>query len=688
MNKQEQLKTILQNRFGFENFRQGQLEAICVLMEQGRILCIQPTGHGKSLLYQLPSVILDGITVVISPLLALMRDQMMQLHQRFNITSASINSDQTDEENYNARLQAKEGKVKILFVAPEQLDNITQFDFLLDLPVSLMVVDEAHCISTWGHDFRPSYRQIIQLVRAIENKNPSVKVLGLTATANDKTEEDIKLQLASGHQQIQVHRESMDRPNIQLTAFRAHGIAEKLFMAEQLVNQLAGDGLIYCATRENTELVAEYLQKKKINAVAYHAGFDADAKRRLQHEFTHGKYKVIAATNALGMGIDKADLRFIIHFDVPGSITAYYQEVGRSGRDGLPAHGILLFDSVDKKIQEHFIHSAQPTPEDFQNILCAIKNASAAPKLTEIKRLVGMHPTIVTVVIAELVEQGYLQKAQQHGAQVYLITDKKEEPNLERYHNQYQIKTGELEAMLNYGEQKNKCRMMILRQVLGDQNARACGHCDVCSQSLLSITADPIKVHVIDDWLTQRTVQTNSVWQYSISSGVAIFDGKLRSPLFIQFMKERTQNSEISAELLALIRKQVALLAEQYHISCIIPIPSRTWIMRDQFAQLIADQIKVPVLSDYLYWREMPEARQGELLNNDQRRHNVNNKMTAKLQQKIPGGDILLLDDYTGSGATIKEAARVLRKEANHNQKIVPLTIASIKWHLGKRGMI
>ncbi|EKD45403.1 MAG: hypothetical protein ACD_69C00311G0001, partial [uncultured bacterium] len=345
----QNLEVILKDRFGLASFRAGQLEAINVLMEKNRLLCIQPTGHGKSLLYQMPTVLLDGITLVISPLLALMRDQISQLTNRFKIPAASINSDQEEYENNSAKIAAKTGKIKILFVAPEQLDDIDRFDFLLALPISLIVIDEAHCISTWGHDFRPSYRQIIKLVQALENKNPSIKVLGLTATANHKTQADIVQQL-SANIPVLVQRSNMDRPNIKLSVIEARGLANKLFYVKQLIEMLPGDGLIYCSTRENTEVVAKYCQKQNIRAVAYHAGIDSSEKIKLQNEFISGKYKVIAATNALGMGIDKSNLRFIIHFDVPGSITAYYQEVGRAGRDGLPADGIILYDSSDKKI--------------------------------------------------------------------------------------------------------------------------------------------------------------------------------------------------------------------------------------------------------------------------------------------------------------------------------------------------
>ncbi|OGT07069.1 MAG: hypothetical protein A2103_04765 [Gammaproteobacteria bacterium GWF2_41_13] len=501
------LQQILKDRFGFSAFRDGQFEAIQTLLEKNRLICIQPTGHGKSLLYQLPSVLLPGITLVISPLLALMRDQLLHLTQRFNITAASINTDQTDEENLWARESARDGKIKILFVAPEQLDNLDRFNFLMSLPITLVVIDEAHCISTWGHDFRPSYRQIVKLVQQLEHKNSDIKILGLTATANHQTEDDIKLQL-SIDKSIAVHRATMDRPNIQLSCVQLNTLEEKLKVVVDLISQLEGDGLIYCATRENTELVAEFCRLKNINAIAYHAGFDQNKKRELQHNFIRGKYKVIAATNALGMGIDKSDLRFIIHFDVPGSITAYYQEIGRCGRDGKFANAVLLFDEQDKKIQRHFIESAQPTADDFDLILKTIRDTDEPTTLNAIKRLTGLHPTRVQVVVAELAEQNFLEKNLISGKQIYRLTENKTPPNLTRYKNQYAVKINELDTMLRYGLQSTDCRMKMLRETLGDDFAKACGHCDICSGNLF-FKIDLSDIKPISHWLIKKVRRLN-----------------------------------------------------------------------------------------------------------------------------------------------------------------------------------
>lgn len=687
----KELEALLKSKFGFDQFRPGQFEAISALIKYDRLLCIQPTGYGKSMLYQLPAVLLSGITLVVSPLLALMRDQILQLSTRFNISAAAINSDQTDAENYNAKKMVKDGKLKILFVAPEQLDNIDKFKFLLSLPVSLVVIDEAHCISTWGHDFRPSYRQIIRLVQNLENINPDLKILGLTATANCKAEEDIKQQLTT-LKPIQVQRSSMDRPNIKLLAMRVSGLAQKLALIAQLVEKMSGDGLIYCATRENTEIVTEFCLSQNINAIAYHAGIDADQKRELQNNFISGKYKVIAATNALGMGIDKPDLRFIIHFDIPGSITAYYQEIGRVGRDGLPSKAILLFDRQDRKIQQHFINSAQPVVEDFNDILKMVDESIEPPTLMDIKRITGLHPTRVTVVVAELLEQKLLQKFKYKDKQCYRHTEGTNQPDLTRYTNQNLTRIEELQQILSYGEQSNGCRMTTLRNALGDKKIEPCGNCDLCLEKLDSINPEELRVSSIDNWLITRVVKIKATRINKISEGIAVLDGKLRSSLFVQFMRQRGINGEVNMgltdELLMLLKTRLSFIAKKYNFKGVVVLPSRTWGARNEVAKFIANHLGVPLFLDFLIWRELPVKRQGELLNNDQRRYNVSNRMSVNHNVIIPNDSILLLDDYIGSGATFKEAARVLRKEKGFDKEIVPFTIATVKWRLGKPGII
>lgn len=684
-------RKILHERFGFSDFRKGQLDSIKALMNRGSLLCIHPTGFGKSLLYQLPTVLLEGMTVVISPLLALVRDQVDHLNNRFNIPAAAINSDQSDEENYRTRKLAENGRIKVLFVAPEQLDHVDRFEFLLSLNISLVVVDEAHCISTWGHDFRPSYRQIIQYIQALQDKDQKIRILGLTATANAKTERDIKDQLAA-IRPVEILRESMDRPNIKLTSFHCEGAAEKLEACYQLVSQLHGCGLIYCSTRDNTAMVAEYLLEKGVNATSYHAGLHSDEKRRLQNDFIAGNHQVMAATNALGMGIDKQDLRYIIHFDIPGSITAYYQEVGRCGRDGKQARGILLYDQADIKIQQHFIHSSQPTKKDFTDVLDAIKNSDSPPNISTIKRLSGKHPTTVTVIIAELVEQGFVQKVSQGGKQVYLLTNKKEEPNLQRYDMQKETKTAELKGIIHYATQRKVCRMSVLRKALGDEEVNNCGHCSLCDCSDLIINKLSPTLAETVKWVENRPVIIAEVKTNKITAGASLLNGQFRSPTFATFMRKRAETSDLdiglSDDIKSALLKQAEKFAAQNNIGAVIPLPSRTWGARDSIATMIANHLGVPVFLNALEWRQVPNCRQGQLTNNDQRKHNVQQLMTCTSPSSLTMGGVLLVDDYIGSGVTLKEAARALRKEAFYKGNIVPLTIAQVKWRLGAPGMV
>lgn len=680
------LDLVLRERFGFDSFRPGQRESIEALLAGGSLLSIQPTGYGKSLLYQLPAAVLGGITLVVSPLLALMRDQLSHLNQRFGLPAASINSDQSDEENAAARDAAAFGDIRLLFVSPEHLDHVDRFAALAALPVRLVVVDEAHCISTWGHDFRPAYRQIVHLLRALQERHPDLRVLGLTATADERVEADIRAQLQRpGGPPLLVHRSSMDRPNIALAVVGVSGMAHKLAYLAQLVPRLPAPGLLYCATRDRTELVADYLQSQDVACAAYHAGLDPEQKRELQSDFLAGRHPAIAATNALGMGIDKSDLRYVVHVDVPGSVTAYYQEVGRAGRDGQPARGILLFDPDDSKIQEHFIDSAQPSPDDFDALLSAVRNSDEPLGLTGLKIRSGLHPTRVTVVVAELVEQGFLRKRSAGGRQVYEHTGRAGEPELGRFRDQQAVRTRELAAMLTYGRRDVDCLMATLRRALGDREAAPCGRCSVCRDQRSSVDVSAAAL-AAERWLAARPSPIAASARPEMAEGLAVLDGELAGAAYREFFRRREQDDlPLDPHHAELLRQQAQSLARRHNFTAVAAVPSRDWKQRDEALQLVADALGVPALPDLFVWSTEPPARQGELRNNDQRRDNVDGKLSLGTSRP-PRGDILIIDDFTGSGATLREAARALRKQAKFAGAIVPLTLARVRWKLGSAG--
>ena len=590
------LQALLAERFGFAEFRPGQREAIEALLQQRRLLCIQPTGHGKSLLYQLPALLVDGLTLVISPLLALMRDQIQQLETRFEISAASINSDQSPEENAAAQAAATAGRLRILFIAPEKLDNLQTYQWLQTLSVGLLVVDEAHCISTWGHDFRPAYRLIVAAVADLSRRNPGLRLLGLTATANGRTEADIALQLAGDGAPLHVMRAAMDRPNLRLSVAQVDGVAGKLATLADLLPRLGDHGILYCATREQTEIVAEFLGGQGHHVVAYHAGYTPERKRALQDAFMAGTYRAIAATNALGMGIDKADLRFIVHVDMPGSITAYYQEVGRAGRDGLPADGVLLFDPADRRVQEYFIQSAQPSAEDFATVLRALApdRQGDAPGLQQVRASTGLHPTRVTVILAELVEQGVVVKALQGGRQRYVLQRHAGEPDLSRYVRQREVREAELAAMLAYGAGSGACYMQTLRRALGDLDAAPCGRCGACVPRGLAPQPEAQVATAAAGWLLSRPVQLSGSKRPPLSPGLAVLDGQLRTPLFGQFMRGRANGeaSGLPGELPELLRSAARRLAGEHAFGGVVAVPSRTWADRPVVAALVADSAR------------------------------------------------------------------------------------------------
>jgi ATP-dependent DNA helicase RecQ len=349
-------KDILKKFFGFSGYR-GQQEAIIErILKKQHCLVIMPTGSGKSLTYQIPALLMEDLTIVISPLISLMKDQVDVLRSR-EIDAAYINSSLTKGEREKRYHNTVKGKYKLLYVTPERFRKKEFTDVLKRRIISMLVIDEAHCISEWGHDFRPDYTRIKEF-RSTMNHPPTI---ALTATATPVVQKDIIHQLGIKSSQIKVYHEGIDRPNLYLEVLGIWGEEEKLIKIEQIIKNNPGNGIIYFVLIKDLVTMSELLEKKKIKHLRYHGDLSADQRKRIQNVFMRGENNIVLATNAFGMGIDKENIRFVTHAQIPSSLESYYQEIGRAGRDGKPSHCGLLYDEQDLNIQLEFIKWNNPT---------------------------------------------------------------------------------------------------------------------------------------------------------------------------------------------------------------------------------------------------------------------------------------------------------------------------------------
>src|ERR1700694_2102636 len=345
---------LLHATFGFSAFRSGQAEIIGTILAGGDVLAIMPTGSGKSLCYQLPALLRDGLTVVVSPLIALMRNQVAQL-RGYGVAAAALNSANDPAENRSILDQIARGEMRLVYVAPERLVKSDTLEFLKRAKVALLAVDEAHCISQWGHDFRPEYASLGMVQTALGG----VQTVAFTATADAATRSDIVQKLFKAPPAVFVH--GFDLPNLRL-AMRAK-IGGRKQIADFIKTHPGQSGIVYCASRRKTEELTEFLRDSGVKALAYHAGMEPAARSQHQDQFLQEDGVVVVATIAFGMGIDKPDVRFVLHADMPSNIESYYQEIGRAGRDGLPADTLTLYGMGDIRLRRLQIDDSDSSDE-------------------------------------------------------------------------------------------------------------------------------------------------------------------------------------------------------------------------------------------------------------------------------------------------------------------------------------
>jgi ATP-dependent DNA helicase RecQ len=652
------LEKLLVERFHITTgFHPGQRAIIERLVQGKRILAIQQTGWGKSLCYQMASLYYPHLTIVFSPLKALMRDQCRRCNEVYEIPSAIVSSDFSEAENEATLARAVEGEIKVLYIAPERLSNRIWQQYVLQMRISMIVIDEAHCISIWGHDFRPDYRRIMRLLDALPE---DTAVLALTATANKRVEADILQQMGIG---VQVMRGTMLRSNLYLHVIHVQGDQEKLSYLAEVLPHSPGTGIIYTATQRDCEMVATFLQSQGLAAEYYHGGRDNDIRQEIEQKLMWNQYKVVCSTNALGMGIDKRDIRFIIHYHIPGSPIQYYQEVGRAGRDGQVAQCILLYDPEDLQIQEYFINQGKPTSQQYQTILSHLEENSQGLGQNEIMRITGFSQTATRTVLKDLEDQGFVQRGSKN--RYALVIGRSGQIDFSDYDTLRQQKLRELNDIQNYALHQ-ECYMTYLTTYLGDSLGPACGVCGWCQPAnfptvQVSKNLQKSAVRFLEEEYLPRIEKRGSTKTPAHEAGWALSGhGTSRIGRLVRACKYENAGPFP----LSLVVRAVEVLYTRYPIAEIDGIisipPTRSGTLVEDFARQVAAMVNIEYLAVLTKIRDTLEQK--SLKNRLQKEDNVKGAFVVQSPELVAGRTLLLIDDIYDSGKMLQEAGRTLMR--------------------------
>ncbi len=645
-------------------FRTDQLEAILALAgDRGRVLLVQRTGWGKSAVYFIATRLLRdqglGPTLLVSPLLALMRNQI-EAAERLGVCAETINSSNKEEWS-EVEGRINDDEVDVLLISPERLANRQFRDEVLPIVgrrSGLLVIDEAHCISDWGHDFRPDYRR---LVRVLDLLPAGVPVLCCTATANDRVVDDVTAQLGADFVPV---RGPLARSGLRLHALDKPAQAERLVWLASVINELPGTGIVYCLTVADTERVSGWLQKRGISAVAYSGESDNDDRRAVEQDLLDNNVKVVIATSALGMGFDKPDLAFVIHYQAPGSPVAYYQQVGRAGRGLTESWGVLLCGTEDADIQDYFIESAFPQAALAERVVELLERRATSMTRREILAEVNVRQGRLENLLKILEVEGAVEREGRGWLRTLLPW---RFPH-ERVASVTALRRAEQEQMRRYIA-TDQCRMRMLRGYLDDHDPAPCGICDNCTGESMDRAFDPAAVQQAVEFLrkSERVIEPRKQFpdgkrlaadhQFEKGRALAVWGDGGWGRLVRQ---GKQHDGRFDDRLVAAARD---LILDRWQ-----PDPAPEWVAHvpslrrpelvPDFAHRLAQSLRLPCMDVVVKVRDI--APQKTMQNSQQQYRNVVDAF--EIAGEVRSGPVLLVDDMVDSRWTLTVVGSLLRE--------------------------